>query len=146
MVLLRIAFLGEALFMGNDSSDDTGRAMMLAMIVGAGATAAETRERWMFQAAITAVYNVYKVERSEENIENCGTHNGWIGCCTCSAHVLGVSGPLRSPRRRSPGLAKCNTANTHTYRSKSRLLVCPDLPNCELREGLQHALVQQSAQ
>ena len=51
MVLLRIAFWGIALFMGNDSSDDT---MMLAIIVGAGATAAETCERWMFQAAITA--------------------------------------------------------------------------------------------
>ena len=54
MVLLRIAFLGKALLMDNYSSDDTGRAMIVAMIVGAGATAAETCERWMFQAAITA--------------------------------------------------------------------------------------------
>ena len=85
MVLLRIAFWGKALFMGNDSSDYTGRAVIVAMIVGAGATAAETCERWMFQAAFTALYNVYKVERSEVNIENCGTHNGWIGFYTCSA-------------------------------------------------------------
>ncbi len=70
MVLLRIAFLGEALFMGNDSSHDTGRAM--AMIVGAGATAAETCERWISQAAITALYNVNNIITSEENNENCG--------------------------------------------------------------------------
>ena len=146
MVLLRIAFWGKALFMGNDTND-TGSAM--AMFVGAGATAADLDlpfERWMFQAPIAPAYSMYKVQISDENTENCGTNSKWIGCCTCSAHVLGVRGPFQRPRRRSSGCSKCTTTNTHIYRSKSRLLVCPDLPNCELREVLQHALVQQRAQ
>ena len=131
MVLLGISFLGKALFMGNDSSDDTGRAMavIVAMIVGAGATAAEERERWMFQAAITASDNVFNIKRSEENRENCGKHNEWISWCTCRAHVLGERGPFRSPRRRSPGLSKCTTANTHTHIAASLdywyALTCP---------------------
>ena len=134
--------------MGNDTND-TGSAM--AMFVGAGATAADLDlpfERWMFQAPIAPAYSMYKVQISDENTEICGTNSKWIGCCTCSAHVLGVRGPFQSPRRRYSGCSKCTTTNTHThtYRSKSRLLVCPDLPNCELWDALCHTLVEQSAQ
>ena len=102
------------------------------MFVGAGATAADLDlpfERWMFQAPIAPAYSMYKVQISDENTEICGTNSKWIGCCTCSAHVLGVRGPFQRPRRRSSGCSKCTTTNTHTHIAASLdycyALTCP---------------------